>query len=128
MTPTLYERMLPFVTIYSQLPRVNPATAPVEVLRALPGASADMIARFVATRARSETALPALTGLEQFLSSAPARAVTIRSEGWTPGGGLFVREATVGVTGNRETPYVLRAWRQGHGAEATEAQPSSTSN
>jgi general secretion pathway protein K len=128
MTPALYERMLPFVTIYSQVPRVNPATAPAEVLRALPGAGAEMIARFLAVRARSETAVPAMPGLEQFLSSTSPRAITIRSEGRTPGGGLFVREAVVDTTGKRDNPYLFRAWRQGHGVEPTEATlPSTTS-
>jgi general secretion pathway protein K len=128
MTPALYQRMLPLVTIYSQLPRVNPATAPAEVLQALPGASPDMIARVVAARARSDTALPALPGLEQFLSSVTPRVATIRSEGRTPGGGLFVREATVEMTGKRETPYLLRAWRQGQSEEPTKTKPDSTSN
>jgi general secretion pathway protein K len=128
MTPELYERMLPFVTIYSQLARISPATAPEEVLRSVPGANADMIARFVAARARSDTVLPVLPGLEQFMSSAAARAVTIRSEGRTPGGGLFVREAVVEATGKRETPYLLRAWRQARDVDATEAKVTSTSN
>jgi len=67
-----------------------------------------------------------LTGLEQFLSGGPARAVTIRSEGRTPGGGLFVREAVVAMTGKRENPYLSRVWRQGRSPEPIE-EPASTS-
>jgi general secretion pathway protein K len=122
MTPELYERMLPFITIYSTSPRVNPATAPAEVLRGLPGASADMVASFLAARARSQTgsqtALPPMPGLEQFLSPGQTQAVTIRSEGRTPGGGLFIREAVVGLTGKPESPYAFRTWRQGRSAES----------
>jgi general secretion pathway protein K len=122
MTPALYQQMLPFVTIYSQLPRINPATAPAEVLRALPGANNTTITRLLAARARSDAILPALPGLEQFLSSTPSKAVTIRSEGRTPGGGSFIREAVVDMTGKRENPYLFRAWRQGRGSDSAEAK------
>jgi general secretion pathway protein K len=124
MTPALYNRLLPFITIYSQSARINPSTASSVVLRALPGANAEEIARLLVARARSETALPIPTGLDQFLSPGAARAVTIRSEGRTPGGGLFVREAVVDITGNLENPYVFLAWRQGRSPEATDEKPS----
>jgi general secretion pathway protein K len=129
ITPALYARALPFITIYSQNARVNPATASGEVLQALPGARPAEIARFVQARDRAEAErsqtgrapapLPPLTGLEQFLSPIPSRVVTIRSEGRTPGGGLFVREAVVDMTGKADSPYVFLAWRKGTSPETS---------
>jgi general secretion pathway protein K len=134
MTPALYARAVPFVTIYSQNARVNPATASAEVLQALPGATPAEIARFIQARTRAEAEraqtgrapapLPPLTGLEQFLSADVSRVVTIRSEGRTPGGGSFVREAVVDMTGKADNPYVLLAWRKGRGPEAAAADIS----
>jgi hypothetical protein len=59
-----------------------------------------------------------MTGLEQFLAPGPSRVVTIRSEGRTPGGGLFVREAVVDMTGKADNPYVILAWRKGRVPES----------
>jgi general secretion pathway protein K len=128
MTPALYARALPLVTIYSQNARVNPATASAEVLQALPGARPAEIARFVQTRDRAEAEraqtgrvpapLQPMTGLEQFLAPGPSRVVTIRSEGRTPGGGLFVRQAVVDMTGKADNPYVILAWRKGRVPES----------
>lgn len=131
MTPALYARALPFVTIYSQNARINPAIAPTEVLQALPGARPAEIARFVQARARfaeerAETGrepapLPPLTGIEQFLSPLASRVTTIRSEGRTASGGFFVREAVVEITGKTDKPYVFLAWRKGYDPEAATA-------
>jgi general secretion pathway protein K len=130
MTPALYARASPLVTIHSQNARVNPATASAQVLQALPGARPAEIARFVQARDRAEAEraltgqvpapLPPMTGLEQFLSPIPSRVVTIRSEGRTPGGGLFVREAVVDTTGKADNPYVILIWRKGRGPETAD--------
>jgi general secretion pathway protein K len=127
MTPALYARASPLVTIYSQNARVNSAMASEQVLQALPGAKPAEIARFVQARDRAEAdraqtgpapaLLPPLTGLEQFLSPISSRVVTIRSEARTPGGGLFVREAVVDMTGKGDSPYVFLGWRKGRGPE-----------
>jgi general secretion pathway protein K len=127
ITPALYARALPLITIYSQNARINAATASPEVLKALPGATPGEIARFVQAReradaersqtGRSPTPLPPLTGLEQFLSPIPSRIVTIRSEGRTPGGGSYVREVVVDMTGKAESPYAVLAWRKGRDPE-----------
>ncbi len=134
MTPALYARAAPLVTIYSQNARVNPATASADVLQALPGARPAEIALFVQARDRAEAEraqtgrapppLPPMTGLEQFFAPGPSRVVTIRSEGRTPGGGLFVREAAVDMTGKADNPYVILAWRKGRGSETAAADIS----
>jgi general secretion pathway protein K len=130
MTPALYARAAPLLTIYSQNARVNPATASAEVLQALPGARPAEIARFVQARDRAEAGraqasrtpapLPPMTGLEQFLTPGPSRVVTVRSEGRTPGRGLFVREAVIDITGKTDHPYAILAWRKGRSPEAVD--------
>jgi general secretion pathway protein K len=126
MTPEIYARLAPLVTIYAQNAKINPMSAPAEVLQALPGASAAEIARFIAARDRAVresvqtgrpvTPLPPLPALEQFFSAGPSRVVTVRAEGRTPGGGVFVREAVVDSSGKTDASYTIVAWRKGRGA------------
>ena len=50
MTRQLYERVAPFVTVYTRRPGVDPNTAPCEVLFAIPGADFDLVATLLAER------------------------------------------------------------------------------
>jgi general secretion pathway protein K len=57
MTPELYERMRPLVTVHSRRAQVNVDTASVEVLRAIPGLSEEQALEWVQTRAAAEAPL-----------------------------------------------------------------------
>ncbi len=116
ITRELYERLAPLVTVYTEQRRINSKVAPAEVLRALPGASDTEIENLLAARAASGDAqgpLPVLTGVGRYLTRHAAEVYTVRAEAHTESGAVFVREAVVELTGDRNAPFTFRAWRQG---------------
>jgi general secretion pathway protein K len=116
MNRSLYARISPLVTVYSHSTRINPMTAPPDVLRALPGVGSDAVRRFLAARADASVRLSApslLLGAEPYLAPAPPRIVTIRAHAVTASGAVFVREAVIVLTGNSANPYGVLEWRQG---------------
>lgn len=117
MTPALFARIRPFITVYSQSARINPLTAPAEVIRSLPGISLEQAELYVAARATLDVPqaamLPALIGAERYLARLAPQTVTISSEAHTARGGSFVREAVAVFTRTPAAPYRLVSWRQG---------------
>lgn len=114
MTRRIYQAVAPLVTVYTFSDRIDPVTAPAEVLRSLPGVTPQQVDAYLAARAQigvQPTALPPLPGAERFLALSSPQAVTIRAEAETASGASFVREATVALTGN--PPYRYLSWRQG---------------
>jgi general secretion pathway protein K len=118
MTPALFARIRPFVTVHSRSARINPLTAPAEVIRSLPGLMLEQADLYVAMRAELEmpqaSMLPALLGAERYLAPLSPQTFTIRSQGDTARGGSFIREAVVALTRTPAAPYRLLEWRQGH--------------
>jgi general secretion pathway protein K len=116
VTPALFERIRPLLTVYSRSGRINPLTAPAEVIRSLPGISLDQADFYIAARSALEVPqpnlLPALLGAERYLARLAPQTVTIRSEGLSARGS-FVREAVAVLTRTPAAPYRLVAWRQG---------------
>ena len=130
MTRALYDRLFPYITIYSGLPDVDPLTASEVVLRSLPGINAQDIPAFIAQRQQAITnpdALPSLAGVG-FLAHRPVQAATIISEGRTQTGALFAREAVLVITREPATPYHIVAWRQAQHDEQAMADADATSS
>jgi general secretion pathway protein K len=116
MTSALYERIAPLVTVYAQSARINPMTAPLGVLLALPGTGAGTVERFLAVRTEPSSRMSAASLLleaEPYLVQTAPRIVTLRAKAVTAAGAVFVREAIVGLTGNPVMPYTVLGWRQG---------------
>ena len=113
-----FERLRPFLTVYSQSGHINPLTAPRQVLLAIPGINPLEVDALIAARKDFGTnlnpgSLPPLTGGQQYLGfvgSGGAAAVT--SEGVTAGGASFTREAIVSLTDAPLQPYRILEWRQ----------------
>jgi general secretion pathway protein K len=116
VTRAFYERVSPYLSVYADSAQVDPLTAPVEVLRSLPGVSAQQVDAYIADRAQpvavGSAVLPPVRGLSPFLANPVERTVTITSEGRTASGTQFVREAVAATTGERDEPYRLLAWRR----------------
>jgi general secretion pathway protein K len=116
MTPEIYKRLAPLVTVHSRNARINPISAPAEVVRALPGVSREAADAFLEARGRPDVplngAMANLAGAGQYLARALPQAVTIRSKAALPNGGVFVREATVELSRTREATYRIVIWRQ----------------
>jgi general secretion pathway protein K len=110
--PPLFEQIAPSLTVYSGQPRVNPLTAPRDVLLAMPGAAPAEIDRLLAMR-RSETTSPSFAGADSYLGQSQARVVSIRAAGETDSGSVFVRETVVTLLRNPVEPYRILTWRRG---------------
>jgi hypothetical protein len=50
--------------------------------------------------------------VRQSQSTSRERAFTIKAEARTTGGGVFVRQAIVELTGNRDQPITVHQWEQ----------------
>lgn len=113
------ERLRPFVSVYSQSPRIDPAAAPREVLLALPGVNPRQVEQLLEARAALSlnpllppTALPPLSGVENYVASGQMRIATILATGVTESGAAYTRRAIVAVTGVPVHPLQTLEWRQ----------------
>ncbi len=98
----LYDRVAPYLTVYSGRAQVNPVVAPREVLMAMPGLGEEQVESLLARReAQGESRIRSV-----------GTAFTIRADASTDGGGRFIREAVVQRTADRRNPYLIREWRQ----------------
>ncbi len=101
MTRPVYDRIRPFVSVYSKKPTVNPMTAPREVLAAVPDMSADAVAFYMAARNAPLTAqsLPPLgVTAAKYLATTDVNTVTITARATTETGAAFAREAVVSLS------------------------------
>jgi general secretion pathway protein K len=126
-----FDRLKPFVTVYSQNPRIDPAVAPREVLLAVPGINPREVEQLLIARqtpprpAGGATPpggavappLPALTGVDAYVARGQLRAATIVAEAQTASGGAFIRRAVVAMTGTPLNPTQVLEWRQDLGLE-----------
>lgn len=132
MTPELYERVRPAVTVHARLRRPFELTAPPLVRAALLGQTVDLAAAedeaedVIALEAPGavldeggdeETAperaggqMPAQGGIAP---RSRARAFSIHAEAMTPSGASFARDAVVRIETGDELPYEILAWGQG---------------
>jgi type II secretory pathway component PulK len=151
MTPALYRRIAPFVSADSRPSRIDPSVAPREVLLTLPGLNSADLDGIIAEHSPSTREFPIEDddeirgkGLpqERQLRQAPQRQVstlrdliapsqrelfTIRAQATTPGGALFVREATIYCSRDPELPFRILGWRTGRPFMPDPAQSHSTS-
>ena len=130
MTPLLYARMAPFVTVHSGQAGIDPRVAQREVWLALPGADAASVEdQFGAPEGSGDgsgdaesqgtpaipgaaTAQPGLAGVgRRFISRTRHREFSIRGEARTASGAVFAREAEARIMRIRGRPYWIRAWR-----------------
>jgi general secretion pathway protein K len=120
MTQELYERVRPHVTVHARSDSFDPTRATRRVLEALPGITPEIVERLLEARP-GDDALEVTDDdamLEQLdLYWLPSREAvfTIHAVGRTPGGGIFVREAVIELTGRPQQPFLVYAWRQGIG-------------
>lgn len=103
MTAASFARIAPAVTVYTNQPGIDRATAPLEALGALPGMDREKADAIVAARA------PALAMVQTPRSG---RAFTIRVEIATADS-EFVREAVVRFVENARLPYWVLKWDRG---------------
>ncbi|MCY7388667.1 MAG: general secretion pathway protein GspK [Burkholderiales bacterium] len=118
MTPELFDKVAPLITIYSRQPGINASIAARGALRALPGATDILVDQYVAQR---EQARAAKLPIPQFapalnLSSFAGGIVIVRavaSGGAGNEGSSFVREAVVMRLATPARPYTFLRWKEG---------------
>jgi len=115
VTPELFEKLQPFVTIYSGLARPNPSFAPPEVLAAL-GLQAPQIAQLLTQREAWQPGMPVFTLPDgNPLATSGTGTYSISSLAIEPDGSRAEITAIlrVGANGNFGQLYTPLAWRVG---------------
>lgn len=118
MTPSLYARLGPYLTVHSRQSGIHPMYAAPEILRALPGATEEQVAAYLAQRdaaIASGAPVPPFPAAAAF-AAGESSAFQIRAEARGPAGAVFVREAIVRLTGNLRQPPIFMIWREGSAA------------
>jgi len=108
MTPALFQRIEPALTVYSGSQFLDQQVAPREVLRALPNMTPDGVESALAARASLKAIVDSSGG--DIMASLRGRAFTIRTE-FEKSSRTFVHEATVRLTQNPNQAYWLLSWR-----------------
>ena len=110
MTPELYRKIAPALTIYSSV-------APLEVLLAIPGVNLAMVEQFMLRRQEAIAAgqpIPPLAGAGAVSSgSGGLAAYLVRSEVVIPGGASFVRQVIGRPSPDPKNPVQVFAWGEG---------------
>jgi general secretion pathway protein K len=117
MTTSLYNELSGVFTVYSRSKGVDPWTAPVAVLNHLPGMDEGLAQEFTASRQQAidskrnvlATDLP--VEVQSYLAQAGAAVYTVTSRVQSQDGANVVASAVVHLTGNKDNPYTIIAWR-----------------
>lgn len=111
--PQAYARIAHFLTVATGEARVNPLTAPREVLSAMPGMTPRLMDDYFARRNTPAAAADQPPGdLIDYLTWRATEVVTVRATARGAGGAAYVREAVVTLA-DETHPYRILAWRQG---------------
>ena len=115
VTPALYERVAPLLTVFSRQAGINPLTASRDVLLALPNTTPEAVDAYVAQRQEAldqNLPLPAFPPAQGFMTSG-SQMWRIHAEASLPDGVTFARDAVVRslIDGKRGLVAVL--WQEG---------------
>jgi general secretion pathway protein K len=111
MRPELLQAVLPYVTVHSRTPGVDPRVAAPALLAALAGFEPARVTQLVGA-ARDRAGETPRGVPSQYLSPSTGRSFLVRAEVRTPAGGLFAQEAIVEMIVG-EMSDELREWRRG---------------
>jgi general secretion pathway protein K len=110
-----YERVVPYLTVFSESATLNPLTASRAALLAVPGISPQEVEFFLETRDRpaGDIEKPALSGTDRYVQVGALRAVTITARATVPTGASFSRQAVVLLSPDLpQRPYRILSWRR----------------
>ena len=115
MTPGLMARIADTLTVFSRQTGINLATAPRDVLLAIPGTTPEQIDLFIAQRTdavANKLPIPLLPQAQAF-SSGAAPVWRIRAEAALPDGVTFVRDAVLRPSSEPLRPVIAMLWQEG---------------
>jgi general secretion pathway protein K len=110
-----YERMVPYLTVFSESATLNPLTASRVALLAVPGISPQQVAFYLETREQpaSNIEKPALSGADRYVQLGALHAVTITAQAKAASGAAFSRQAVILLSPNLpQRPYRILSWRR----------------
>lgn len=105
MTPELFKRVSPALTVYSGRPFIDPQVAPREALLALPNMDPEKVNAAIAARLAQQGATQSTEAI-----SLQGRAFTIRVGIKRPNS-VFMQETAVRLTDNPAQPYWVLRWK-----------------
>ena len=116
ITPDIYQRLAPHVTVDCLNAGIDPLVASKTVLAAVPGIDRGALLRFLDQRARlpveaAEAAAQALGAGSRYLEISPRTAFGITASATHRSGARVTWRAVVWITGNAARPFVFRTWR-----------------
>lgn len=116
MTPEIFGRLEPHVTVDCLNAGVDPLVASQTVLAAAPGIDRGALLQFLATRNRlsieaAEAEARSLGGSSPYFQISPRTAFRIAATASHPSGARVTWQAVVWITGNAARPFVFRTWR-----------------
>jgi general secretion pathway protein K len=117
----VYERMVPYLTVFSESATLNPLTASRVALLAVPGISPQQVAFYLETREQSAGSIekPALSGADRYVQLGALHAVTITAQAKAASGAVFSRQAVILLSPNLpQRPYRILSWRRPRSAPA----------
>jgi general secretion pathway protein K len=112
MTPAVFQRIAPLITVYSHQPGINPSTAGRNVLLALPNATPELVDAYIDQRTQAlanHLAVPPFPPAQAFISG-PIPVWRIRAQATLPDGVTFVREAVLRPSPDAARPLIALAW------------------
>ena len=106
MTPALFERAAPFMTVLTHAPGIDPSVAPPELLAALASQDPSLAPTIDAARSGG----PAVTLPQNgYLTASQHSVFTIEAVAWE-GRVRFGRQAAIRLTHNSEVPFLVHLW------------------
>jgi len=116
MTPEVFRRLAPYVTVDCLNAGVDPMVASGTVLAAVPGIERGALLQFLANRDRlsidaAEAAAHNLGAGSRYLEVSPRTAFGITATAVHPSGARVTWYAVVWITGDATRPYVFRTWQ-----------------
>ena len=130
MTPALFVRLAPLITIYSRQSGINSQLASRDVLRAIPNVTDVQVDEYLKQRELARTnkqPVPVFTPATPFPSFGNG-VMTVRAEASSEDGATFVREAVVMRLPNPKRSYTFLRWREGTFSAATEQTAALVAN
>jgi general secretion pathway protein K len=115
VTPALMEKIAGSLTVYSRQPGINPATAPRDVLLAIPNMTPEVVDAYLAARKEAlanKQPVPAFPQAQGFATGA-SPVWRIRAEATTPDGVTFVRDAVLRPSADPRRPVIALLWQEG---------------
>ncbi|MEO8101069.1 MAG: hypothetical protein ABI790_00995 [Betaproteobacteria bacterium] len=126
MTPALYQRLAPLITIYSRQAGINSQIASRDVLRAIPGSTEALIDEYLKQRdlARANKLPIPMFAPASLYPSFGNGVMNVRVEASSDDGSGFVREAVVLRLPFPKRSYTFLRWQEGGSAPSVTPNPA----